>query len=90
MNTKNIEKLHYIGHRERLRKKFISHRSSLYDYELIEMLLFYVFRRQDTKKPAKSLLKKFKTLRALFSADPSESEKIPGIKNLYVLRYSGP
>ena len=47
---------HFHGHRQRLKNKFANHPTSLANYELIEMLLFYVYPRQDTKLMAKQLL----------------------------------
>jgi DNA repair protein RadC len=72
---------HYIGHRQRLKNKFksISHPSHITDYELIEMLLFYVFQRKDTKPLAKSLLNRFKTIRDIIDAPHSDLKKINGV-----------
>ena len=78
--TKN-ENPYKVGHRDRLRRRFINHRKSLADYELIELALFYVFRRVDTKKLAKNLLTKFKSLRNLIFADATDIKKSPGLKD---------
>lgn len=77
----NKKENYRYGHRERLRKKFLGHKSSLADYELLELALFYVFPRIDTKERAKSLLDHFKTLRNIIFADPADIKKIPGIKD---------
>lgn len=79
MTEENSKKSHYIGHRQRLRNKFSAEKSNIYDYELIEMLLFYVFKRRDTKKLAKDLLEKFQNLKNLIAAESKDLEKIPGI-----------
>jgi len=51
------------GHRQRLRKRFLSTgRKSLADYELLELLLTCVIPRIDTKPIAKALLEKYKTI----------------------------
>jgi DNA repair protein RadC len=78
MKSQN-EKPHYLNHRQRLRKRFISHPEHISDYELMEMLLFYVFRRGDTKPLAKTLLNRFKSLREIVFADYSELKKIFGL-----------
>ncbi|MBI1327986.1 MAG: DNA repair protein RadC [Alphaproteobacteria bacterium] len=65
------EPKHHDGHRERLRQRFLDKPDSLADYELLEMLLF-VIPRKDVKPLAKDLLKKFGSLHAVFSASPKE------------------
>ncbi|MDR0580903.1 MAG: DNA repair protein RadC [Holosporaceae bacterium] len=78
MKSQN-EKQHYLDHRQRLRKRFASHPEHISDYELMEMLLFYVFRRRDTKPLAKALLNRFKSLREIIFADHSDLKKIFGL-----------
>lgn len=73
------ERPHYLGHRERLRKRFAVDPRSLADYELLELILGYVYLRKDTKPQAKALLGRFKTLRGVFSAPAEELEKVDGI-----------
>jgi DNA repair protein RadC len=77
--TVNNEKAYYVGHRNRLRKRFLSHASSIFDYELIELLLFYVHSRCDTKPLAKDLLSHFKSIKNLVLADTSDIKKVKGI-----------
>lgn len=44
---------HRVGHRERMRQRFREHElTSFQDYEALELLLFYVTRRQDMKPVA--------------------------------------
>ena len=51
---------HYHGHRERLRQRFRDGgRAALADYELLELILFYVDPRRDMKPLAKQLLREF-------------------------------
>lgn len=69
----------YVGHRKRLREKFKTATNALQDYELLEMLLFYVFRRKDTKQIAKALLSKFQSLRKIIFADKSMLLNVPGV-----------
>jgi DNA repair protein RadC len=78
MKSQN-EKPHYLGHRRRLSERFTSHPEHVSDYELIEMLLFYVFQRRDTKPLAKALLNRFKFVREIILADPLDLKKIDGL-----------
>ncbi|MDR2681599.1 MAG: hypothetical protein LBB29_00950 [Holosporaceae bacterium] len=68
MTSQNNDTKHNLGHRERLKKRFLSAPSSLADYELLELLMFYVFTRKDTKALAKTLLNHFKTLGSVVGA----------------------
>ncbi len=67
------------GHRQRLKDKFFSNPKSLFDYEILEMLLFYVIPRKDTKPLAKQLLAKFGTLKSVIFAAENEIMKIKEI-----------
>ncbi len=70
----------YIGHRERIRNKFVSAGlDSFLDHETLELLLTYTISRKDTKPIAWALLKKFGSLSAVLDADPSQLITIPGI-----------
>lgn len=51
-------KEHYQGHRARLKERFTKEPESLYDYEVIELLLGYVIRGRDVKPQAKALIEK--------------------------------
>jgi DNA repair protein RadC len=69
-----------LGHRRRLRDKFLgAGASSLHDYELVELLLTFSIPRRDVKPAAKSLLKRFGSLQGLLDADPTEIAKVPGV-----------
>lgn len=70
---------HYLGHRQRLKKKLIDNPASLEDYEVLELLLGYALPRRDTKPLAKAVLKEFGSLRGALAASRSDLEKIPGI-----------
>ena len=60
---------HYLGHRQRLRERFVSGgRDALPDYELLELLLFMAIPRVDTKPIAKSLLDRFGTFGDVIAA----------------------
>jgi DNA repair protein RadC len=68
------EEPHYLGHRERLRQRFLNDQS-LYDYELLELLLFQGNPRRDTKPMAKKLLDIFGSLERVLSVEVAELEK---------------
>lgn len=82
MNKKSDKKKdspHYYGHRDRLRKKFTESPESLYDYELLEMVLYYSIPRKDVKPIAKDLLKKFDNLAGVFNADYELFKEVDGV-----------
>ena len=62
------EQPHYVGHRQRLKEKFLKNSSGFSDYELLELLLFQAIPRKDVKPLAKGLLKKFKNFQELINA----------------------
>ena len=58
------------GHRERMKTKYSERGdSAFYDYQLLEMLLFYSIPNEDTELLAKSLLDKFGSLDLLLNED---------------------
>lgn len=68
------------GHRQRTIKKLIDLGPDVfYDYEILEMFLFIVIKRRDTKCIAKALLKKFGTVLNIFSALKEDLLQIDGI-----------
>ncbi len=76
---------HYIGHRQRLRQKVTSSAENLADYELLELILFFVIPRKDVKPLAKELLGQFGNLANVINADKEKLLTIKGItENLYV------
>ena len=69
-----------LGHRKRLREKFIqSGLASFHDYEIVELLLSLGTPRRDCKPPAKEAIRRFKTLRGVLEAPPEELQEIDGI-----------
>ena len=73
------------GHRERVRKKFLENGfNGLEDYEVLELLLFYVIPRRDTKAIAKELIAKFKTLANVLKADNKELKTINGLGDVAI------
>lgn len=74
------EKQHYHGHRKRLIERYLTHGpESFYDYELIELLLFFAIPRVDVRPLAKELLNRFGGLTGLLAADVKNLKSIKGI-----------
>lgn len=73
-----LDEPHYLGHRKRMRDKFLLCPSSLQDYELVEMLLYYVFHRKDTKRLAKAFLREFVNIRNLIFSEKADLERVKG------------
>jgi len=73
------EKPHFHGHRARLRARFLeSGGSGIPDYEILELILFGVFRNGDTKPLAKALVAEFGSLAAVLAAPAERLGKVPG------------
>lgn len=76
----NHAKDHLSGHRDRLRERFLtSGPDALQPHELLELLLFGVIGRRDTKPIAKDLLDRFKTLAGVIGAPVVDLETVPGV-----------
>lgn len=74
------EDAHYHGHRDRLRTRYREHGdTALADYEILELLLFRLIPRRDTKPIAKALLDRFGTLAGVFGASPALLQEVKGI-----------
>ena len=67
------------GHRTRLRERFKAAPDALPDYELLEMLLFRVFPRGDTKPLAKALIHRFGSLAEVLNAPVERLKEVEGI-----------
>jgi len=74
----------YLGHRERLRERFRSNPDALPDYELLELLLFFAYRRQDTKPIAKALIARFGDFAEVISAEPERLKEIDQVGDVAV------
>jgi len=71
---------HYHGHRQRLKEKYTATASgTLYDYEVLELLLSYAIPRKDVKPLAKALLYRFSSLKGVLDAPEGELVEVPGI-----------
>jgi len=69
-------KEHYHGHRDRLKQRYLKEPESLYDYEVIELLLGYVIKGRDVKPQAKELIERAGSLNSILGFDAS---KIKGL-----------
>tara|TARA_B110000503_G_scaffold7870_1_gene10697 strand:- start:3659 stop:4354 length:696 start_codon:yes stop_codon:yes gene_type:complete len=70
---------HYIGHRKRLKEKFLKADPRMFsDYELLELLLFQSTPRKDVKPLAKQMLQEFSDFNQLINA---EREKILAVND---------
>lgn len=73
-------KPNHLGHRSRVRKKFLlSLGAELHDYELLEILLFAANPRQDTKQLSKKLIEKFGDISGVVSADLENLQNVEGV-----------
>ena len=80
MPDSKLEKSLNVGHRKRLRDRFLkAGASALSDYEILEMVLFMAQPRGDMKPTAKKLLRKFGSYAGVISADAKELEKVAGV-----------
>lgn len=71
---------HYLGHRKRLRDRFLkSGLDSFADYEAVELLLTLAVPRSDVKKPAKALINKFGNLRGILDAPLADLRAVDGV-----------
>lgn len=66
-----------LGHRGRLREKFLRHGLEKFtDEEIVELLLTFGTPRKDCKQAARELLKAFGSIRAVFEAELEELGKV--------------
>lgn len=70
----------YLGHRARLRKRFLADDGqSMPDYEMLELLLMMSIPRRDVKPLAKRLIGRFKDMNGVINAPLSELMSFSGI-----------
>jgi DNA repair protein RadC len=75
-------KPHYLGHRSRLRTRFLETGfKGLADYEILELALTYVIPRKDVKLQSKSLIQEFGSLKQVFDADIKDLKKIKNLSD---------
>lgn len=71
---------HAVGHRERLKNRFIQNGAkALAEYELLELLLFRSIPRRDTKPLAKQLISVFGSFSEVLAAPPDRLKEVKGI-----------
>jgi DNA repair protein RadC len=74
-------KPHYHGHRSRLRARFLeSGGAGIPDYEILELILFGVFRNGDVKPLAKALVEEFGSLAATLAVPGCGEAVIAALK----------
>jgi DNA repair protein RadC len=70
----------HLGHRRRLRDRFLkTGTDGLADYEIIELLLTFAVPRRDTKPIAKELFRRYENLQGVLEAPREELLTVPGI-----------
>jgi DNA repair protein RadC len=71
---------HYIGHRDRLRTRFLeAGDDGMSDYELLELVLFRSMPRRDTKPVAKALISRFGTFAEVLGTRIERLKEVDGI-----------
>jgi DNA repair protein RadC len=74
------DKPDYLGHRQRLRERFLGGGDgALADYELLELLLCQAQPRIDVKPMAKALLRRFGSFAGVMAATPAQLQEVKGV-----------
>jgi len=74
------------GHRERLRERFeMDGFTGFHDYEVLELLLTFIFRQGDVKPLAKELIKTFGSFSQVLDASVEELTEIKGMGKVSAL-----
>ena len=71
------EKHNHDGHRQRLIKRLDE--SDLLEHELLEILLFHVFKRRNTNDLAHALISEFGSIKNVLSAPKERLERVEGV-----------
>jgi DNA repair protein RadC len=80
MAVSDTSKAHLEGHRDRLRARFLkTGEEGLADHEVLELLLFGVIKRQDTKELARALLARFRSLTGVVGAPLPDLMQVKGV-----------
>ncbi|MCY4482581.1 MAG: DNA repair protein RadC [Spirochaetaceae bacterium] len=75
-----MERPHYHGHRQRLRKRFLkSGLAGFGEHEIVELLLTLAIPRGDAKPAAKELVNRFGNVRGVLDAPLSELRSVAGV-----------
>ncbi len=76
------DKPHYLGHRQRLRNRFLQGGPrALQDYELLELLLTFAIPQADLKPLAKQLIQHFGSFTRVLDASPEALMEIKGVRD---------
>jgi len=71
---------HYLGHRQRLRQRFLAGGSNaVSDYEMLELILFRAIPQRDLKPLAKKLLATFGSFNEVISAPIERLKEVKGL-----------
>lgn len=73
------ERPHFVGHRARLRERFLANPDALPDYEVLELLLFQAHPRGDVKPLAKRLLARFGSFAQAIGAPVADLRRVEGV-----------
>ena len=84
-----VEEKDYIGHRQRLKERFLrGHGQDMADYEMLELLLTLAIPRKDTKPLAKALINEFGSFAGVMGADENTLMSFSGLKESSILVFS--
>lgn len=78
--SEKAETPHYLGHRQRLRDRFVeSGPEAMPDYELLELLLTTIVPRRDVKRLAKDMIKTFGSFAEVLGAPIQRLTEFDGV-----------
>jgi DNA repair protein RadC len=78
-----------VGHRRRMRERFVKNGlAGFHNYEVLEMLLTFVFRQGDVKTVAKELIKIFGSFSEVMDAPIEELQKVNGMGEVSAISLS--
>jgi DNA repair protein RadC len=78
--TSPAEKAHYLGHRQRLRQRFlVAGSEAISDYEMLELILFRAIPQRDVKPLAKELLATFGSFAEVIAAPAERLNEVDGL-----------
>jgi DNA repair protein RadC len=70
---------HYLGHRDRLRERFLQSPEALPDYEILELLLATALPRKDVKPLAKEMIDRWGSFADVISASIDDLQETKGL-----------
>lgn len=88
MTKKLTKEPDYLGHRQRLKERFLrGGGKDMADYEILELVLTYAIPRKDTKPLAKELIKEFGSLAGVLNAPEERLLMFSGLKQNSVVLF---